>query len=382
MSNYLITEEEINKILLSSPMILPTNPSGAGLKGDYIKELFYKHIRLLAKAINEHLSMLDNKTKNDGSAHNLDTGAHPYLINEISGLKERDSQLGNQIAEKIKEHNESAQAHTDIRESLSARLREHDLSSSSHKDLRGMIATNAEVAQLAYDTALGRARIIPVRDVFDMINNMSPNLSVGDRFILAEENVPDFTVFERNTSDKEAIEISQMSALMGLELLPGKKYVCNGFLLVASESGIDTSLFAKAEDLSALEDALNDKAENFLVAEILQELESKEARLISRVESDEEITLCKDVKHRLGLRTNVTLTVPSQMDDSFYSVVTFRSGTVPTEVTVNGELVFSQDDTLKGELMPVSNRIYELYIRVVEGILIANVCSTDYEVLA
>ena len=116
--------------------------------------------------------------------------------------------------------------------------------------------------------------------------------------------------------------------------------------------------------------------------EILQELESKEARLISRVESDEEITLCKDVKHRLGLRTNVTLTVPSQIDDSFYSVVTFRSGTVPTEVTVNGELVFSQDDTLKGKLIPVSNRIYELYIRVVEGMLIANVCSTDYEVLA
>lgn len=382
MSNYLITEEEINKILLSSPMILPTNPSGAGLKGDYIKELFYKHIRLLAKAINEHLSMLDNKTKNDGSAHNLDTGAHPYLINEISGLKERDSQLGNQITEKIKEHNESAQAHADIREILSTRLSEHDLSSSSHKDLRGMIATNAEVAQLAYDTALGRARIIPVRDVFDMINNMSPNLSVGDRFILAEENVPDFTVFERNTSDKEAVEISQMSALMGLELLPGKKYVCNGFLLVASESGIDTSLFAKAEDLSALEDALNDKAENFLVAEILQELESKEARLISRVESDEEITLCKDVKHRLGLRTNVTLTVPSQIDNSFYSVVTFRSGTVPTEVTVNGEIIFSQDDTLKGELIPASNRIYELYIRVVEGMLIANVCSTDYEVIA
>ena len=382
MSNYLITEEEINKILLSSPMILPTNPSGAGLKGDYIKELFYKHIRLLAKAINEHLSMLDNKTKNDGSAHNLDTGAHPYLINEISGLKERDSQLGNQITEKIKEHNEGTQSHKDIREGISTLLNEHDLSSSSHKDLRGMIATNAEVAQLAYDTALGRARIIPVRDVFDMINNMSPNLSVGDRFILAEENVPDFTVFERNTSDKEAVEISQMSALMGLELLPGKKYVCNGFLLVASESGIDTSLFAKAEDLSALEDALNDKAENFLVAEILQELESKEARLISRVESDEEITLCKDVKHRLGLRTNVTLTVPSQMDDSFYSVVTFRSGTVPTEVTVNGEIIFSQDDTLKGELIPVSNRIYELYIRVVEGMLIANVCSTDYEVLA
>ena len=381
MSNFLITEEEINKILLSSPMILPLNPAGAGLKGDYIKELFYKHIRMLAEAINQSLFALDNKRDMDNDSHNGEQSAHPYLLSQLSALKERDIELGNQIASQIKEHNESASAHTDIREMIVSALDGHNADRDSHPFLYALIEACGEVAHRAYETAIGKARIIPVKDAYEMLESLDSTLSVGDRFILAEENVPDFTLFAKDSTDSEAIPLSQFNLLMGEELKPGKKYISNGYLLVASESGIDTSLFARAEELNRANTLLENKAEKTELIKLATTVDGKENKLMSKTSSEEIILLEDNIKYSLGLRTAITLSLPENIDSNFYSVVTFRSGVAPTELNVNGELIFAQDDTLYGELIPVSNRIYELYIRVVEGIAIANVCATDYEVI-
>ncbi|MBQ3590167.1 MAG: hypothetical protein II980_06955, partial [Clostridia bacterium] len=61
----MITDEEINQILLSSPMVLPNSPTEAGLKAGAVKELFYKYIRALAKVINIQLVALEQRARED-----------------------------------------------------------------------------------------------------------------------------------------------------------------------------------------------------------------------------------------------------------------------------------------------------------------------------
>lgn len=381
MSNFLITEEDVNRILLSSPMVLPLNPAGAGLKGDYIKELFYKHIRMLSEAINKSLYMLDSKQSAERKNHNDSESAHPYLLGQLSTLKERDIELGNQITSQISEHNGSEDAHGDIRELASRLIDAHNESEDSHSYLRSLIDSASEMAQIAYETAFGKSKIIPVKDAYEMLEKINYTISVGDRFILEEENVPDFTVFAINSSDSEAIPLSQAELLMGIELLPGKKYICDGCVLVASESGIDTSAFAKSQDLEATKKLLESRAEKSELSALATIVEGKESKLKAKTISEETVLLESNTVHSLGLRTSATLSLPEEINSDFYAVVTFRSGVAPTELTVNGELVFAQDDTLYGQLIPVSNRIYELYIRVVEGLAIATVCATNYEVI-
>ena len=67
MENIEITREEINKILLSSPMTLPESPSKVGLGSGQIKGLFYKFIPLFAEIINTHLNIL--LSKGEGGAY-------------------------------------------------------------------------------------------------------------------------------------------------------------------------------------------------------------------------------------------------------------------------------------------------------------------------
>ena len=76
MNKYIFSDEEINKILLSSPMALPNSPSSYGLRGSNIKEFFYEYIRKLMLLINDHFQRIENDKDSSILAHDTDTNAH------------------------------------------------------------------------------------------------------------------------------------------------------------------------------------------------------------------------------------------------------------------------------------------------------------------
>lgn len=324
-------------------MVLPNSPASAGLKASGVKELFYKFIRVFAKIINEHLNTIKNEASTALDAHGSSELSHNDIRMAISDLITRDTELGNQIATGLKEHDNDNNAHETIRLWL--------------KQLQDKITSVSNLAS-------GKSKIIPVKDIYEMMSKLTPEINVGDKFVLLAQNVPDFTVFEKNSQNTEASELSQLSLLLGLELEPGKSYICGGYLLVASESGVDTSLFAKQTEL----DLTN------------KELATKQKALVHLTQSQEQITVSDNTVHNLGLRQALELVLPENISNGFSSLVVFRSGSVPTAITSNG-IIFTQDDSLRGELVPVSNRLYELHIRCVDGVVLCTVIATDFEVI-
>ena len=383
MSSEIITDEELEKILLYTAKVLPNAPSERGMTPSTIKTFFYKYIKVLVDIINRHFEGIETSKNVSMNEHNTSNNAHEDIRSYLQDLSDKDVELGNQIANQIKEHNQHEGSHSDIRELIASTLNSHNTSNNAHEDIRSLIETTGEIAQIAYDTAFGKAKIIPVKDAYEMLEKINYTLSVGDRFILEEENVPDFTVFARESTDSEAIELSQLSLLMGTELIPGKKYICDGFLLVASESGIDTSLLAKKAELSALEEVIaqNEKDAEQRSAKLTAELEKKETKKALVTSSEETVTLATDTEFNLGLRTSIILALPDEVSDEFEVIVNFRSGATATAFNAPESILFTQDDCYQGALTPIRNRLYEINIKNVDGILVGKVGCADYEVI-
>jgi len=339
-----ITEEEISKILLSSPMVLPNNPSASGLKAENVKSLFYKFIRVFAAIINTHIEGLQNEARSLVNEHNGFDKAHGDIRAIIDNLIVRDNELGNAIASALEFHDASLKAHPWV--------------STEITELKNRVTD-------AYNLASGKSRIYPVKDAQEMLSGLSEGLNVGDKFVLSEQNVPDFILFEKDYQGTEAIPLSKEELQGGMMLEPGKSYACNGYLLVATESGIDTSLFARQ---SVLEN-------------VIAELLTKETKKELRQESAQTVVLTTDTEFNLGLRTSISLELPSVIPSEFEVIVNFRSGQVPTVFNAPSNIIFTQDDCFLGTLTPVANRIYEINIKNVGGVLIAKVGSADYEVI-
>lgn len=333
MDKYIFSDEEINKILLSSPMALPNNPSGYGLKGSNIKSFFYDYIRKLMHLINEHFILIEN---------DKDTS--------------------------ISSHNEDVLAHNDIRKMIS--------------DLKFNIESAMEYSKGAYQLASEKSKIIPVKDVSEMITKLDGSLSIGDKFVLLEKDVPDFTLFEKGSENTEATSFTMMDLLMGnIAFEAGESYLYEGYLLVASESGIDTSNFAKQTDLTSFEDALNqlDLELNKAIDNLIDELTLKEDTVKIVDEDGETVILVNKTEHNLGLRTSAILQLPEGVPSEFECIVNFRSGSTATAFSAPSDIIFTQDDCWQGVFTPYKNRIYEISIKNVDGILIARVGSCDYE---
>lgn len=339
----MITDEEINQILLSSPMVLPNSPAEAGLKAGAVKELFYKYIRALAKVINIQLVALEQRAREDIIDHNEGATSHSDIRATACELESKIEESYNSIVALLNEHNDNF---------------------NSHSKLIGWVQKLERDIQDAYNLASGKSRIYPVNDVYEMLGMLGDYLNVGDKFVLATQGVPDFILFEKNSTRTDVPTLSSLDLMLGLTLEAGKFYICNGYLFVATECGIDTSLFARQEELNSVKN----------------ELLTKENAPTRVYQAQEQIELQPSTVHTLGLRTSLSLSVPSDIEDSFYSVVSFRSGTTPTTLASQG-IIFVQDDAVNGELVPVSNRLYELYVRKVDSLVIATVFSTDYEVI-
>ena len=83
----------------------------------------------------------------------------------------------------------------------------------------------------------------------------------------------------------------------------------------------------------------------------------------------------------LGTRSSVILTLPEEIPNNFDVIVNFHSGSSATTFDAPDEIFFTQDDCIGGHLYPISNRIYEINIKNMGGLLIAKVSSCDYEVI-
>ena len=169
-----------------------------------------------------------------------------------------------------------------------------------------------------------------------------------------------------------------------MEFKPGKKYICNGYLLVASESGVDLSSLALASSLEELESKVEKKAEALRVQELENQVRSKENKteIYKGAGAGGSVEIKNGARHILGLQGELNIVMPQSLDDDFYSVVAFRSGSAPTIVSVSGDLIFVDDDCINGSLFPVSSRAYELHIHKIEDLAVANVISVDYEVIS
>ena len=215
--------------------------------------------------LNERYNLIENDTNVSISDHNASSLAHYDIRKMIEDLITKDTETSQLCKEII------ARIGTDILA--------HNNDLDAHKQIQFSISEIKSIAQNAYNFASGKSKIIPVRDVYEMTTKLDGSLNIGDKFVLSDKNVPDFTLFEKESTDSKATAFTHMDILLGnVEFLPGESYLYNGYLLVASESGIDTSLFAKQSDFSQLEKTSTQLSNRITNNEIkYEELESSTA---------------------------------------------------------------------------------------------------------
>lgn len=387
---YLLSDEEINEALLRSPYSLPSSPSEQGLDASTIKKYFYDFVVYLARSINKHLASVgadlgaqaaeDEAIRALLTSHNTSELAHQALI---SAIKSSVSALGDRLGE----HTTSENAHKSV---IEGAINTHDTEKGSHRDLRALIETAKSVADSALSLASGKSKVIPVETAEQMLEELALNTQTpGDVFILEEKNTPDFTYFGLVESlseelSKGATEITFEDYANGeITLQAGNVYIFEGKKLVASESGFDVSLLARKEALSALEAELNYQYEEIskAISHLELWLESKE-NLFMQVASDEDMVLVESGKeYSLGLKTSLTLTLPQELEDSFFAIVSLRTGQELGEIVMPQGAIASGDDCEGGVFAPQQNRLYELSVKKVLGEIVIRVAGCDYEVI-
>ena len=358
--SYKITDETLNKILLSSPSALPLSPKEAGMKGTGVKEYFYAFIRLLVKAINESLELAErdyNTIPDKISEHNKreDSELHPFIIGLINGLNDNVED----IFEKIAEFGDTMQEYVDKHNILGE-------GSEVHPFILGKISEVWKVASDALNLAEGKAKIHPCLTLDSFLQGAEHfSFNVGDIIFFAEKGLPDLIVLEKNTNKQD----EDITIEHGFEsehvLEPGRTYYIKGHRFVSQESGYDHSKLALKTELEVL----------------ASEVALKEYAKTVKTETAETVILTNKTEFNLGLRTSVVVALPENVDEDFESIINFRSGSVATSFDAPTELVFCQDDCNDGHFYPYSNRIYEINIKNVGGVLVARVGGADYEVV-
>ena len=382
MGRYEINEETLNKILLYTARSLPDRPGERGMKAEDIKGYFYKFIGILVEAINTELLKVDSGVGEDISAHNISEDAHRYLLKRIENLVSKDVELGDSIGNQIGLHNASGNAHSDIRKKIASSIGEHNSSGEAHGDIREQITALNTLARDAHNLASGKSKVHPcenVVDLFEQIDNGTLVFNVGDMVIFKDTNLPDFAVFAIGQETKPADDIYLSPETIVEEK---KSYYCEGITFVALESGIDTSKLASTSDLiqmwQDLISTINELGSRVVDAE--NELLTKEDAIVQVESTASELLLASHTEYNLGLITELKVSLPENTDD-LEVIINFRCGVTAPSLDMPNEILFQGDDTLDGRLYPITNRLYEINIKKVMGIIIAKVGAADYEVI-
>lgn len=390
IEKYKITEEEINQTILHSPYSLADSPTEAGLKAKQVKKYFYEFIRFFADKINIHLNDIGATLENyDELTAAFDAAVSDILLldEKVYDLEVKDTELGNQIGVQIGAHNVSGTAHADIRSKIDGDLLAHNESALSHSDLREKIKSLLNKIEVTYSLASGKSRVYSCEDIIAMLDEIDGENEIckGDLFLIADPSLPDFTAFEVSLDQvpEGSTELDYEEIASGEMVLErGKSYYYNGIRLISSLGNLETNLLAKNEALEALEGAFYQSIEAIRAEldEIALTLEAKENSRSVVESTSSELLLANHTEYNLGLITDLVLSLPEETA-GLECIVNFRTGGTAPSFDAPAELVFSGDDAYEGRFYPVTNRLYEISIKNVMGILIARVGAADYEVI-
>ena len=382
MEQFQISEETKNKILLYTAKSLPDRPSEKGMKAQDIKVFFYKYIGVLIEAINGVFAEVISGVSADIKEHNGDENSHTYLLKYIEYLQQKDAELGNSIGSQISAHNASEKAHSDIRTKIISDINAHNASENAHSDIRELIATLDTLAHDAYNLAIGKSKVHPCEGISTLLSEIESGeliLYPGDMVIFKETNLPDLAVFAtgQESIPEEDIEMSFKTALEEKQ-----SYYFAGITFVALENGIDTSKLVSTVDLVQVSEHLIST-----INELKNSLDSTEKALskkedkLKEVEStDVELLLATHTEYNLGLVTELMITLPANTD-GLEVIINFRCGATAPSIDMPVEILFQGDDALDGCFYPITNRLYEINIKEVMGIIVARVGASDYEVI-
>lgn len=250
---YNLTGEEINQILAHSPFALSDSPYQKGMGASQIKKYFYDFISVMAEKLNVHLS--DVETDLEKIIQSLENSISQ---NRTEATRELTELMASVIAAKVGEHNVDQKTHQDIRRLIS------DLSIALGSATTRISAANT-LAQSAYDLARGKSRVHVALDFGDIVSTLVYNdVGVGDFMVATDKNCPDFIVGD-DTYKSIAVTVTVNDIVTGnlpkIEI--GGAYYCKEAdkVLIAIESGIDVSVFAKGEDLDAISSDLAEAKE-------------------------------------------------------------------------------------------------------------------------
>ncbi len=370
-NNFKITDSEINQVVLHSPYSLADSPASLGQGASQVKKYFYDFIYTLAKKINLHLEDL---------ASVLDS--HRGLITE---LEKMDTALGGSIVTQLDSHNASELSHADIREKIDTELQRHNQGALSHNDIREKLDALLKKCELACSLASGKMKVYAFDDPLEMLEHLNTNEEnrVGDIYLISDPTMPDFTLFEIDAQKRDediALDYDDISS-GALALEPNKSYYFRGARLISSEGNLETSYLAKKEELDKIEAQLVEFIENATntIATIQSALLKKENSMEYIENSAPSVVISNGNEYNLGTRTSILIEI--EESDVFEAIFNFRTGTTEPSFDAPSELYFVGDDTLDGRLYPIDNRIYEVNIKRVCGVLIARVGAIDYEVI-
>ena len=339
---YKISDEALLKVLYSSPMLLPTNPSEKGFGTSQIKAYFYKFIEEIIKAVNAELS----KIENDFSDH----AESSYDI--TASLNEKDTELGKRI-----------QALND------GKVAKSDYESFLEKNKENTDALVADVAKCVTKEDISLSK--DESGLKYALNIKGKTLYIDipkDRFLksVSYDKAVHILKFVFETGDGDVACNIELADLVNIYTAG------DGITLSANAFSVDDTIARKTELEKYVSGEAFDGAIHYLEGSIAK----KEGKRLVSENSAEAITMQSSTEYNCGLRTSIILNLPSSIGD-FECIVNFKSGAIPTAFDSDARIIYTQDDTLDGTFYPVANRIYEINIKSVMGALIAVVNGTD-----
>ena len=339
----------------------------------------------LTNIVNQNAEMCSSNSKDaDGNIV-----SHKEILGKVEEAKEA-STVGTAQAKKHAEE----------------KVLEHNTSFNSHADIRATITTALEKAQEAYNLAAGKSKVHPMQKFEEFVKcayEEPEKYNVGDVVVFIDKLLPDFVLFAKEVifdSELDDYIIPKDDAYfneLDIDPAPGKSYLIGNMRFVTVESGMDTSGFAREEDVQNLEERLSSNEdsltelgsyieENVATKEEAKTLEEEIAKKDDRMayydtETSNIIELEDYAEYDLGQRLELTVELPEETGPLYCCIFNFYAGETPTSFDAPSEILFQGDDTLDGRLYPVSNRLYEINIKNVMGVLVAKVGANDYEVI-
>lgn len=360
--------DEVNEVILNSPYSLADSPAALGQRASQTKRYFYQFINTLAEKINLHFGEIDN--------------AVSECEQDTAEAHERIGEVGENAFIALSEHNQSGEAHNDIRKKITDAVSAHNESMGAHEDIREMLDSFALELEVALALASGKSRVVSFDDEVELFEYAIANAKIGDILLLEDSEKPDFTVYGVGVEEKEGdISLDINDIVTGAPLLPNKKYFVNGVRLVSTDGRFETSLFAKKDEVNEHKKYFLGEIESLKTRLLAAEaaLRGKEEALTKHTVTAESVTLESMNEYHLGTVTALTVNITDE--EFFEAILCFKTGSGEISVDAPAELLFAGDDTLEGCFYPVAKRLYEISVKRVSGVLLARVGSVDYEVI-